>query len=87
MAEEKRQTEELIRLKRSEKGQAEQKTNELKIELSQLEVRMQDLVERVREDLQIDLAEAYEDYTDQDVDWDAIREEITSLKGILILSR
>lgn len=81
LVEEKRQTEELIRAKRSEKGQAEQKINELKIELSQLEVRMQDLVERVREDLQIDLAEAYEDYTDQDVDWNAIREEITSLKG------
>jgi len=81
LVEEKKQTEELIRIKRSEKGQAEHKTNELKIELSQLEVRLQDLVERVREDLQIDLAEAYEDYTDQDVDWDAIREEISSLKG------
>ena len=81
LGEEKRQTEELIRLKRSEKSQAEQRTNELRIELSQLEVRMQDLVERVREDLQIDLAEAYEDYTHQDVDWDAIREEISTLKG------
>ncbi|MHC4567835.1 MAG: coiled-coil domain-containing protein [Planctomycetota bacterium] len=81
LGEEKRQTEELIRLKRSEKSQAEQKANELRIELSQLEVRMQDLVERVREDLQIDLAEAYEDYTHQDVDWDAIREEISTLKG------
>jgi chromosome segregation protein len=81
LGEEKRRTEELIRAKRSEKSQAEQKTNELKIELSQLEVRMQDLVERVREDLQIDLAEAYEDYTGQDFDWEAIRQEINSLKA------
>ena len=42
---------------------------------------MQDLVERVHEDLQIDLAEAYKDYTDQDVDWEAIRQEISVLKG------
>ena len=81
LAEQRKQTEETMRLKRSEKTQAEQRTNELKIELSQLEVRMQDLVERVREDLQIDLAEAYDDYTDQDVDWGAIREEISTLKG------
>jgi len=79
--EEKQQTEELIRIKRAEKGQAEQQTNELKIELSQLEVRQQDLVERVRDELQIELAEAYKDYTDQQVDWEGIREEITELRG------
>jgi chromosome segregation protein len=79
--EEKKQTEELIRLKRAEKGHAEQQINELKIELSQLEVRQQDLVERVRDELQIELAEAYKDYTDQQVDWEGIREEITSLRG------
>ena len=81
LSEERQQTEELIRVKRAEKGQTEQKTNELKIELSQLEVRQQDLVERVRDDLQIELAEAYKDYTDQEVDWEGIREEITTLRG------
>jgi len=79
--EERQQTEELIRLKRAEKSQTEQKANELKIELSQLEVRQQDLVERVRDELQIDLAEAYKDYTDQQVDWEGIREEIATLRG------
>jgi len=81
LSEERQQTEELIRVKRAEKGQAEQKTNELKIELSQLEVRQQDLIERVRDELQIDLAEAYKDYTDQQVDWESIRAEITELRG------
>jgi chromosome segregation protein len=81
LSEEKQQTEELIRIKRAEKGQTEQKTNELKIELSQLEVRQQDLVERVRDDLQIELAEAYKDYTDQQVDWEGIREEIATLRA------
>ena len=79
--EEKQQTEELIRVKRAEKAQVEEKTNELKIELSQLEVRQQDLVERVRDELQIELAEAYKDYTDQQVDWEGIREEIAELRG------
>ena len=79
--EEKQQTEESIRIKRAEKSQAEEKTNQLKIELSQLEVRQQDLVERVRDELQIELAEAYKDYTDQQVDWEGIREEITELRG------
>jgi len=81
LSEEKQQTEELIRLKRAEKGQTEQKANELKIELSQLEVRQQDLVERVSDELQIDLAEAYKDYTDQHFDWEGIREEISTLRG------
>ena len=81
LSEERRQTEELIRVKRAEKGRTEQKTNELKIELSQLEVRQQDLVERVRDELKIDLAEAYKDYTDQQVDWEGIREEIATLRG------
>ena len=81
LSEEKQQTEELIRVKRAEKGRTEQMTNELKIELSQLEVRHQDLIERVRDELQIDLAEAYKDYTDQQVDWEGIREEIATLRG------
>jgi len=81
LSEQKQQTEELIQLKRVEKSRIEQKTNELKIELSQLEVRQQDLVERVRDELQIELADAYKDYTDQQVDWEGIREEIAELRG------
>ena len=77
----KRETEELIRQKRAEKSQTEQRINELRIELSQLEVRQQDLVERVRDELQIELAEAYADYTHQDVDWEAIKAEIAGLRG------
>ena len=81
LLEQKQQAEERIRLRNSEKAQTEQKINELKIELSQLEVRQQDLLERVREELQIDLDEAYENYTDQEVDWEGIKAEITDLRG------
>ena len=81
LIEQKQQAEESIRQQSSKKSQTEQKINELKIELSQLEVRQQDLVERVREELQIELAEAYESHTDQEVDWEEIKGEITELRG------
>jgi len=81
LLEEQKQTEQLIRHKRAEAGQLEQQINQLKIELGQLEVRQQDLVERVKEELQIDLAEAYKNYSGQDVDWDKVREEIAELRA------
>jgi len=81
LVEERRQTEQLVRLRRAEKEETEQKINELKIELSQLEVKQQDLVERVQEQLQIDLAKAYENYRDEKVDWERIKEEIAELRG------
>ena len=79
--EEQKQAEQLVRLKRTEAGQFEQQIGQLKIELGQLEVKQQDLTDRVREELQIDLAEAYKDYKAQDVNWDKIREEIIELRG------
>ncbi|HUU19187.1 MAG TPA: chromosome segregation protein SMC [Sedimentisphaerales bacterium] len=81
LLEERKQTEELVRLRRAEKEETEQKINELKIELSQLEVKQQDLVEKVQEQLQIDLAEAYENYRDEEVDWDEVKEQIAELRG------
>jgi len=81
LLEEQKQIEQLIRQKRAEQSEIEQKTSELKIELSQLEVKSQDLAERVREELQIDLAEAYENYSDENIDWDNLREEIAELRG------
>jgi len=81
LVEERKQAEELIRLRCAEKNQTEQKINELKIELSQLEVKQQDLVERVQDELQIDLGEAYKSYTGQEVDWEKIKEEIVELRG------
>jgi len=78
---EQRQTEELLRQKRSEQGEIDQKINEIKIELGQLEVKNEDLIERVQDELQIDLAEAYDSYEQSDVDWEAVRNEISELRG------
>ena len=79
--EEQKQTEELIKLKRAEENQLGQQINQLKIELGQLDVRQQDLVQRVQEELQINLADAYKNYTGQEVDWDKVREEIAELRA------
>jgi chromosome segregation protein len=81
LLEEEKQTELLIRQKRAEQSKSERKISELKIELGQLEVRTQTLVERVQEELQIDLVQSYEDYRDEEVDWDKVREEIAELRG------
>jgi chromosome segregation protein len=78
---ERSQAEEQLRLKRAEKEQSEEIINELRVELGQLQVKQQDLIERVREQLQIDLAEAYKNYTRQEVDWEQIKQEITELRN------
>ena len=81
LLEEQKQTEQLIRQKRAEQSEIESAIGELKIELSQLEVKGQDLVERVQDELQIDLVEAYKNYEESQVNWDRVREEIAELRG------
>jgi len=80
LAEQKR-IEQVLRQKRAEQAEVETKRSELKIELSQLEVKNDDLVERVREELEVDLVKAYEDYRDEEVDWEKVREEIVELRS------
>ncbi|MCX5635040.1 MAG: AAA family ATPase, partial [Planctomycetota bacterium] len=47
----------------------------------ELEVKQQGLIERTQQELQIDLKQAFENYQDKQVDWDAVREEMTELRG------
>jgi len=75
------QTEQSIKQKRAEQTEIEQKINELKIELGQLDVKNQDLVERVQEELQIDLVKSYQKYEESQIDWDKVREEISELRS------
>jgi len=70
-----------IRSQREAKTHVEQEISDLRVTLGQLEVKQQDLVERVKDELQIDLEEAHETYTKQDMDWDAVRDEINDLRG------
>jgi len=75
-----KKTEQLLRDTRGEQSGVEQRINEVKIEMSQLEVKNEDLAERVRDELQIDLAEAYKGYKKGEIDWQAIRDEIAELR-------
>ena len=81
MIQQKEETENLLRQKRTEQAEVEQQMHEVQLELSQLAVRDEDLTQRVLEELRIDIAEAYENFEQTDVDWDAIREEIDDLRG------
>ncbi|MCK4960064.1 MAG: chromosome segregation protein SMC, partial [Planctomycetes bacterium] len=47
----------------------------------QLSVKDEDLRLRVKEELQIDLVEAYESFEQEEVDWQEVREEIAELRG------
>jgi chromosome segregation protein len=73
--------EDAIRTLRSQKGEIEQMLGEIRVHLGQLDVRQQDLVERVRDELQIDLADAFEKRTVNEVDWEHVRTEINDLRG------
>jgi chromosome segregation protein len=78
---EQRQKEETVRTKRTQKAAVEQKIGAVRVEVGQLEVRQQDLVARVKDELQLDLAEAYATRTAGDVDWEQVKNEITELRG------
>ncbi|MGA2171619.1 MAG: chromosome segregation protein SMC [Sedimentisphaerales bacterium] len=81
MLAEQKNNEQLLRDKRAGQTQVEQQINELKIELGQLDVKQQDLIARVRDELQIDLLQSYTNYQDSAVDWEKVREEIAELRG------
>jgi chromosome segregation protein len=71
-----------IKDEKNKQDEVEERINNLKIELGQLQVKNEDLVERVREELQIELSESYEDYQqDEDIDWQGVKNEIAELKG------
>jgi chromosome segregation protein len=76
-----RQKEETVRTKRTQKAEVEHRIGAVRVEVGQLEVRQQDLVARVKDELQIDLAEAYATRTAGDVDWEQVKNEITELRG------
>ncbi|MBN2137877.1 MAG: chromosome segregation protein SMC [Sedimentisphaerales bacterium] len=81
LVQQQKQAEEHIRLKRAEKAEIEGRINELRIEISQLQVKREDLVERVQDELQIDLAEAFKSYEDREVNWEQVKKEISELRG------
>ena len=70
-----------LRTQQARQSEIEEKIHQVELSLSQLQVKEEDLTVRVQEELQIDLAQAYEDFQQSDVDWDQVREEIAMLRG------
>ena len=69
---------------RQRQGQLDEQIHQIKLELSQLEVKVTDLIQRVTEELQMDLKAQYENYSAEDMNWDAVREEIADLRGKIV---
>lgn len=81
LLQQRKQTEQQVREKRSEQAQLEENVGQIKVELGQLDVKRGDLAARVQEELGIELAEAYQNYTRQDVQYDEVRNEIAELRA------
>ncbi|NLH17799.1 MAG: chromosome segregation protein SMC [Phycisphaerae bacterium] len=75
-----KETEQILRQRRVEQTEIEQQLHQVQLELGQLQVRDEDLRQRVRDELQMDLVEAYQNYRQQQINWDQVRDEIASLK-------
>ncbi len=81
LSNERNRAEELLRQKHAGQSEIDERIGELKIETGQLEVKCQDLINRVRDELQIDLVESYRTYQDSEVDFEQVRAEIAELRG------
>jgi chromosome segregation protein len=79
-AEKKRNLEE-FKIHQESQSEIEEHLHQIELTLSQLQVKEEDLTERVLEELQIDLAKAYENFQQEDVNWEQIRDEIAMLRG------
>lgn len=81
LAAEQKRKEEIARTARAHKEEVERLIGEIRVQIGQLEVRQQDLVDRVREELQIELADVFAQRTTDDVNWEQVKGEINELRG------
>ncbi|HOL32727.1 MAG TPA: hypothetical protein PK052_12190, partial [Anaerohalosphaeraceae bacterium] len=75
------QNQEELRVHQARQSEIEQQIHQLELELSQLAVKEEDLTLRVREELQIELADAYENYRQENIDWEQVRQQIADLRS------
>ncbi len=78
------QTEELagqIKQCRVQLEEVEQQLHERQLQLQEIQVRKETVVQRSREELQVDLTEQYAGYEHVDRDWDQVEAEIVDLRG------
>ena len=67
---------------RKKQGDLAAQSSDLRVKLGEIEVRIEDLISRTSEELNIDLPNAYPDYThDEQRDWEAVKVEISELRN------
>jgi len=69
-----------IRQDRIDLEEIEERLTAKQMDLRECRIRIEDLSTRIRDELDIDLAEAYAGYEHEDKDWAAVEAEITELK-------
>jgi chromosome segregation protein len=77
---EQKENEQFLRQSRRLQQEIEESIHQIQMELGQIQVRQEDLTQRVQEELQMDLAAAYETYREEQTDWEAVQEEIRQLR-------
>ncbi len=70
-----------LRLKRSEQTEIEKQIHEVDLASNELKIKTQDLIQRVEEQLGLNIEEAYASYEEEDMDWDLVRKEINELRS------
>ncbi len=70
-----------LRTDRQKLEEVEERVNEWRLKLQEVRVRREELIGRVRDDLDIDLAEQYRTYKPTELDFSAVESEITELRG------
>jgi chromosome segregation protein len=71
----------VIKADRTALEEVETDSNARQMDLRECTIRIEELTTRVRDELSIDLAEAYASYEHQDQDWAAVEAEIEDLKA------
>jgi chromosome segregation protein len=59
----------------------QQRSQDLAMRINELTVRQETLIQRVQEELQVDIEHVYADYTYEEKNWAAVENEINELKG------
>lgn len=70
-----------LKANREQLDEVERELGELRLELQEVRVRRDELIGRVRDELNIDLAQQYESYEETEQDWSAVEAEIAELRG------
>ena len=78
---EKEQLIEKLHQQQQEKEQLQEQLHQVQMWLSESQLRGENLAERAREELELDLAEQFNNYEHQQMDWEAVKQEIDELRG------